>query len=1754
MNRSWIPSLQRLSRAALHGVVALLVSIPAFPAAAQGYCARWVDTLLDSTESCVNEPWRPRAMGIQNLSWKGHEYVIFNRGNELSIYNIDNPANPQHVDTSEFRFGTRGDSDYDLLDFDVCDECRYGVFAHKVKGTVIFDMGTGNAPSLSTAAYWSTNPGDFYAGGYTFLKDGQQYLVGSTFPEDCGTYGTGLYAPQGLDKPGFIGCVEIGGEPVFVKGLHTFKTGSGLYLYVNDGGQTHVFRADGAGAGLTMTYLSSPAGMLARPYSLSIDAANARAASGEASRTVNAVTIWDLSNPGFPVPEQTLPMGANIISLRSPSTNSPSTLFAALQADFGSERAYTVDDGAPYELIDESFWNDRALGHNDLGSCGFPVSSALSPDGSALYLSRNAILEVFDLSDCLAPVSATAALTVAPSSAYPGESVTVSNVSTGRVDRWAIWITAEPGGAVVAGTTTPSAANPHQLSFQVPLGLIASTSYQAHIAVESDDLPPTVPSAAAWITVSRTPTVAISVDPEAVIVGESVDLIATVSGGSPTSYQWEIWAPGASTPDTRTGATVPALPLTTPGLWNFNVTAAYAHEASAGVLYQATKTRAFNVTSVAADFAISPSSPLHTQAITLDGSLSKPVAGDLSYAWAVESAFHSYGGCGASVQCVIPVETLNPDTTYEVTLTVTNNADSATSSITRPLFVGNGNVNPTISFSPTSPEIGQNAVFTINGVPGDIDSASWNMGGPGCDSADSTPTCIPSLWHDCKTLSYKYSSSGTKTVSLSVEVSGNTFIAPNRTVTVATSGSCGSVVPPPPTCSYSLSRTSANFGPAGGESIISVSTSSGCTWTAYESASWITILSPTGQVSGSGTVRYRVNQNTGPQRAATISVAGKGFSVTQKAPYVPVNFIMSNPYPEIGEKITITADPLLAIASWDFGEPNCNGGNPSINCSYLPTGACNSVQWNYTTSGEKSITMVLTDGQTKTKTPTVRKTGVCCFAAGRPRASFIKSANEAYAGDSVIFTDTSSNSGAKISKALGVSSTPLYPGIGQNITFTLNGLTGSIARATWDFGETGCEGQAAVQECVPDLWNDCKAMTFAYASGGEKTVSVDVELEGGGTQSVNALAVDVTNSGSCEGGGVGCSYTLSSTSESFTFDGGSGSFDISTAADCEWTATTTTPWLTIDSGGGSGPGSVDYTVSVNAGSTTRSGTIRVEGRIFRVTQTGDQGDIAPTEWLWSITRIEDEEGEPVHQDVLTSTDQNISFRFDEPGLYRVTLKASNCFGYDTVSNDIRVEEALVEDFVVGAAVSSLNGAYDTLWETDLRFYNPCNENLDVRIEYQPENENNAGAVLFSNEFQLLPNQTRVFDLITDAIPALGSDPISGSVRIESTSDSGCKVLSVSRTFNDTPDGSLGLFVPALPVQRVGREFLDLTGLIHNQEYRTNLRLVNYSDKEVWVPLTAYDKGGAQIGTRRSVKVMAQSTKQINAVADWLGAPEDQAPFSVRAEIEGLNVQAFGTVVDNITGDSVLYLSSFHDENRLWLAGVASVSGLNDSQWRTDLWLYNPTEDWLPGEIEFVVGDTPSESYPLPWPTLGNHRIKQYLDIVSDEFELEETRGYIELTGDVGSAPQVAARTYNLDPNGGTYGLNLRAFGSKDLLQPGEVGYIAGISNSDDKTVGFRTNVGVLNTDRNGWTTVRITMYNLDGSLAAETYETKIAPGKLRQFDVFKTLGLGKITMTGSLKIEAVSGGGVAVYATEIDNRSQDSIFIPAQQVFMGLAR
>ena len=83
------------------------------------------------------------------------------------------------------------------------------------------------------------------------------------------------------------------------------------------------------------------------------------------------------------------------------------------------------------------------------------------------------------------------------------------------------------------------------------------------------------------------------------------------------------------------------------------------------------------------------------------------------------------------------------------------------------------------------------------------------------------------------------------------------------------------------TCSYAIDPTVIpNFNASGGTVSVSVTTQSGCTWTA-SSATWMSITSG-GSGTGNGTVSYSVAANTSPSpRTAGLTVAKHTFTLTQ---------------------------------------------------------------------------------------------------------------------------------------------------------------------------------------------------------------------------------------------------------------------------------------------------------------------------------------------------------------------------------------------------------------------------------------------------------------------------------------------------------------------------------------------------------------------------------------------------------------------------------------------------------------------------------------------------------------------------------------------------------------------------------------------------------------------------------------------------------------------------------------------------------
>jgi len=87
----------------------------------------------------------------------------------------------------------------------------------------------------------------------------------------------------------------------------------------------------------------------------------------------------------------------------------------------------------------------------------------------------------------------------------------------------------------------------------------------------------------------------------------------------------------------------------------------------------------------------------------------------------------------------------------------------------------------------------------------------------------------------------------------------------------------------PTTCTYAISPTSAAINSTSADLVVTVTTKSGCAWTATTASTFITIVSGSSG-SGSGSVLMTIPDNVGPQRTDTVTIAGLTFTVTQAMP------------------------------------------------------------------------------------------------------------------------------------------------------------------------------------------------------------------------------------------------------------------------------------------------------------------------------------------------------------------------------------------------------------------------------------------------------------------------------------------------------------------------------------------------------------------------------------------------------------------------------------------------------------------------------------------------------------------------------------------------------------------------------------------------------------------------------------------------------------------------------------------------------
>jgi hypothetical protein len=121
--------------------------------------------------------------------------------------------------------------------------------------------------------------------------------------------------------------------------------------------------------------------------------------------------------------------------------------------------------------------------------------------------------------------------------------------------------------------------------------------------------------------------------------------------------------------------------------------------------------------------------------------------------------------------------------------------------------------------------------------------------------------------------------SGTGAATVGFKVGANKEAARSATLTIA--GVVHTISQAGAACSYSIDPTGQSFVSAGGTGAVTVNTAPACEWTAQEpSEDWVALTSPD-RGAGPGSVSFSVQQNMGPDRTATITVAGQLFGVQQ---------------------------------------------------------------------------------------------------------------------------------------------------------------------------------------------------------------------------------------------------------------------------------------------------------------------------------------------------------------------------------------------------------------------------------------------------------------------------------------------------------------------------------------------------------------------------------------------------------------------------------------------------------------------------------------------------------------------------------------------------------------------------------------------------------------------------------------------------------------------------------------------------------
>jgi len=378
-----------------------------------------------------------------------------------------------------------------------------------------------------------------------------------------------------------------------------------------------------------------------------------------------------------------------------------------------------------------------------------------------------------------------------------------------------------------------------------------------------------------------------------------------------------------------------------------------------------------------------------------------------------------------------------------------------------------------------------------------------------------------------------------------------------------------------------------------------------------------------------------------------------------------------------------------------------------------------------------------------------------------------------------------------------------------------------------------------------------------------------------------------------------------------------------------------------------------------------------------------------------------------------------------------------------------------------------------------------------------------------------------------------------------------QTVASSRTYNSTPTGTFGQYIPAIPFSQfigqaadgAAKSVLSLQQIAQSAAYRTNFGVVEGAGEPANVLVHIFDNAGTEVAPAIAISLLPGEHQQRNLLAEN-GITLTDGRFEVEVVSATGKVTAYASVIDNLTNDPLMVfpvLKGGESATRYVIPGVADINN-GFASWRSDIRFFNPTTAAVTATLAYFPqpGNAPAGS--TKQLTIPAGQVVPVDNALQQLFALTNSGGSLLVTTPSTSKLIVTARTYNQTANG-TYGQFVPAVtpaGSVGLSD-NRVLQLLQLESSDK----LRTNLALVETNGSP-VTIEISAIPPDSKVAPKTQLTLAANQFIQLNDILKSFGLGTV-YNARITVKVLSGSGrVTAGASVIDAGTQDPTYVVAQ--------